>query len=107
MLDYDSSLRKVTLVYHCFAGKDSLQYDIIKKSFYIENTDLSRIDSTLRELPKLPIKEVMKKLDDNGIPSYLMAPHSRKHGDIRLEKIKIKPIFKYSDHDMKKNIKGE
>ena len=106
MLDYDSSLRKVTLVYHCFAGKDSLQYDIVKKSFYIESNDLSKINSALRELPKLPIKEVMKKLDDNGIPSYLMAPQSRKYGDIRLEKIKIKPIFKYSNRDLK-NIKSE
>ena len=107
MLDYDSSLRKVTLVYHCFTKKDSLQYDIVKKSFYIESNDLSKINSTLRELSTLPIKEVMKKLDDKGIPSYLMAPQSRKHGDIRLEKIKIKPIFKYSDHDLVKNIKSE
>ena len=104
MLYYDSSLRKVTLVYHCFAGEDSLQCDIIKKSFYIENTDLSEIDSTLRKLPNLPIEDIMKKLDDNGIPSCLVAPQSMKYGDIRLEKIKIKPIFKYSTHDLK-NIK--
>ena len=106
MLNYHPSLRKVTFVYHCFAGKESLQYKIVKKSFYIEINDISKLDSIFRKLPEIPIKEVKSMLDDCGIPSYLMTPDGMKYGDIILEKIKIKPIFKYSD-DRKKNIKRE
>lgn len=99
MLNYHPSLRKVTFVYHCFAGKESLQYKVVKKSFYIENIDISKLESTFQKLPELPIKEVKSKLDECGIPSYLMTPDGRKYGDIRLEKIKIKAIFKYSYHE--------